>query len=158
VARVIRDRRKTRPVHGRTGYQARPAPDGTNDLFKGKIIPIAVFATGLIRPARFASADLPSIHMRDRKNGYEPTSFARRTGLMTCATDPILSRLLRPRRFFGLQGRGDPGTAIRAHTARWSEKPIFSTPQAIGNGPRRKIQSSFRPRYLKVAPVDSRGL
>lgn len=54
------------------------------------------------------------------------------------------------RPLFGLHGSGDPGTAILAHTARWSEKPILSTPQAIGNGPRRKIQSSFRPRYLKL--------
>src|SRR5512145_2589405 len=34
--RVIRDCYKTRPVHVRTGYQARPAPDGANGLLNGK--------------------------------------------------------------------------------------------------------------------------
>ena len=64
------------------------------------------------------------------------------TGLMTCATDPILSRLLRPCRLFGLHGPGDPGTAILAHTA---------------DGPRSRFSPRRRPSVTARAEKSSRA-
>jgi hypothetical protein len=50
MARVIRDCRKTRPVHVRTGYQARPASERAMNLLR--ISPsIALLATGQMAPS-----------------------------------------------------------------------------------------------------------